>query len=128
MLTQAEGARVHACFQAHLALARAAVELAVEIDRRAPEQSDLLRLGAACIHLSAQRALAARDSMVAHRAWNECDPGERQIRLATYRLFVALVIPVARYDALFQTASVAARTRREEQLKLRRELRACCSL
>jgi hypothetical protein len=127
MLTQAEHDAAH-CFTAHRILVEHAAFLAGRTLRSRPRESDLLRLGAGCVNVASQRALTANDPRPALRAWSECEPGERQIRAATYRLLMLGQIAAEQYDMIFHVATRARQARRDEQLRLRRELRELCGL
>jgi hypothetical protein len=111
------------CFVAHRALVDRASVLSRRLERAATHESDLLRLGASCVRISSEQALAAPDERQAIRAWNECERGERQIRSATYHAFRKGRLDRPAYDETFGTASHAARARRGELLRLRRRLR-----
>ena len=125
MLTQAVRDGTH-CFAAHRALVELAAALAGAMALDVPHESDLLRLGAGCVNIASHQALANHDPRSALRAWNQCEPGERQIRAATYRLMALSYIEVERYDSIFRAASHAMRARRDEQLRLRRVLHELC--
>jgi hypothetical protein len=112
------------CFGAHRVLATHARELSRRLAGVRPGESDLLRLGAGCVQLAAERGLAARDDYRAALAWNECSLGDRQIRAATYRALAAGAIGNREYDHVFCAAIVAARARREELARLRSRLSA----
>jgi hypothetical protein len=111
------------CYAAHRALITEARRLSRQLQRALPDESDLLRFGATCVDLAAQQALAARDDRQAVRGWAECDIGDRQIRIATYRALAHQVITTAEYDDTFATSIRAANARRDEMLRLRRRLR-----
>jgi hypothetical protein len=109
------------CFKAQQALVNAANELARRLQGVHPE-ADLLRLGAMCIRLGAERALQAREPQVAIRSWRECYLGEKQIRLITYRALRDRCIDIRTYDAMFRLAALAARIREDERQRLRRKM------
>jgi hypothetical protein len=111
------------CFVAHRVLVEHAAGLSRRLERAATDESDLLRLGATCVRIAAEQALAAPDERRAIRAWNECERGERQIRSATYHAFRKGRLDRPAYDQTFGTASHAARARSGELLRLRRRLR-----
>jgi hypothetical protein len=111
------------CFAAHRELFDRATLLSLFVARFAADQSDLLRLAASCVAIGARRALAARDPRDAILAWGECELGERQIRGATYRAYRSGLLEQRDYDHAFAVAVKAARARRDETLRLRRQLR-----
>jgi hypothetical protein len=115
-------AALHDCFAAHRVLSERAGTLSRALHGSDGDASDLLRLGATCIRLASERALAARDEMIAIRGWRECGLGDQQIRAATYRALRAGLIGTSIYDATFATAIWAARVRSDEIVRLRRRL------
>ena len=96
--------------------------LAQRIVRRATTEHDLLRLGASCLRISAERALGSSDPYAAARAWNECALGEQQIRMATFRALKKGIITNFQYDQLFLAATAAVRAREREIGRLRERL------
>jgi hypothetical protein len=114
---------LHHCFAVHRELTIIASELARRLGAGF-DDSDLLRLGASCVDIAAQHALAARDEREAIRSWAQCELGDRQIRAATYRALASGRIDNPEYDRTFGAAIVATRVRRDELLRLRRRLRA----
>jgi hypothetical protein len=112
------------CFAAHRALIEAAIELSRRVGRRAEDEADLMRLGATCVRIASERALAARSDQEAIGGWRECDPGEKQIRFATYWAMRRGAIDVRDYDALFGAAIRAAHARKDEIDRLRIRVQA----
>jgi hypothetical protein len=111
------------CLAAQRALAEAALELMRALPSRNDQLTDLLRVGASCMQLASDQAFTARNERDAIRAWSECEPGERQIRSATYHALCRGLIRSRDYDALFRIAARATRARRDETERLRRRLR-----
>ncbi len=114
--------RLHDCFAVHKKLAGSAILLARRLGSWGHE-ADQLRLGASCIQIAAERALAAHSEREAILGWSECELGDRQIRGATYRALALGRIGNGEYDETFDAAIVAARIRRDELLRLRRRMR-----
>jgi hypothetical protein len=112
------------CFAAQRALVEAAHELSKRIGRRAEGEADLLRLGGTCVRIASERALAARSDREAIGGWRECDPGEKQIRFATYWAMRRGAIGARDYDALFGVAIRAAHARKDEIDRLRVRVQA----
>jgi hypothetical protein len=111
------------CFAAHNQLADRAHALSRYLRNENVQESDILRLGAVCLQIAAEQALAAREERQAIRSWVECEIGEMQIRGATYRALAHGHIGNPEYDVTFRAAMKATRARREELLRLRRRLR-----
>ncbi len=109
------------CFEAHRKLISAANELARQLANLHPD-ADLLRLGALCVRIGAERALQAPDPQTRMRSWRECTLGERQIRLVTYRALRDGCIDEPTYDWMFRLASQAARIREDERQRQRRAM------
>jgi hypothetical protein len=113
---------LHDCFAAHRTLSEQAGALSRRLHGRDEDSSDLLRLGAACIRLAAERALAAGSEREAIHGWRQCGLGDTQIRAATYRAFRRGLIDTATYDATLATSITASRIRTDELVRLRRRL------
>jgi hypothetical protein len=113
---------LHECFAAHRALSESAGSLSRRLHGRDADASDLLRLGAVCIRLAAERALAARHEGEAIHGWRQCSLGDQQIRAATYRALRAGLIDTTTYDRTLALAIAAARSRTDELVRLRRRL------
>lgn len=113
---------VHDCFAAHAELVEQVQWLAARMGANVREAM-ALRLGASCIGIAAQRALAARDEREAILSWRECDLGERHIRSATYFAFAHGHIQKRDYDDTFEAAICATRARQDELLRLRQRLK-----
>jgi hypothetical protein len=111
------------CYAAHQELFERATILSRLVAPLNVDESDLLRLGASCVGIGSQQALAARDLREAILGWAECELGDRQIRGATYRAFRSGCIRTRDYDFTFGLAVKATRARRDEMLRLRRQLR-----
>ena len=111
------------CLAAHRRLANAALVLMQRLPLRGDHLADLLRLGASCIQLASNHAFSTRHEREAIRSWAECDLGERQIRSATYHALRNGFIKTPDYDDVFRAAAEATRARRDEMLRLRRQLR-----
>jgi hypothetical protein len=111
------------CFALHCSLVEHAHLLARRLGPVCADQSDRLRLGAGCVSIAAQRALATRDEREAIRSWSECELGDRQIRSATYHALALGRIDNFIYDRTFAAAIEATRARRDEMLRLRRRVR-----
>src|SRR5205823_5175433 len=79
---------LHDCFAVHRKLAGSAILLARRLGSWGQE-ADQLRLGASCVQIAAERALAAHSEREAILGWSECELGDRQIRGATYRALAA---------------------------------------
>lgn len=109
------------CFKAQRTLVNAANELSRQL-AGVHAEADLLRLGATCVQLGAERALQARDARIAIRSWHECSLGEKQIRIATYRALRDGCLETEIYDEMFRLCSWAARVREFERQRLRRRL------
>jgi hypothetical protein len=110
------------CFAMHRGLVDEAHRISRGISHSASADSDLLRLAAGCVSLGARRAIAARDPRDAIGGWNECRLGDRQIRLATYRVLLQGLIDTRQYDRVLAAAISATRAREDELLRLRRHL------
>jgi hypothetical protein len=109
------------CFAAH----RALWEAAAALSRRLTTSSDegyLLHLGASCMRIASENALAARSGYDALRAWRECILADRQIKLATYLSLKRGTVDNGTFDDIFAMARTASRIREEERQRLRREL------
>ncbi len=111
------------CYSLHLTLVDKATWLSMHLARERADDADLLRLGATCVRIGAQQALATRDPREAIKGWAQCELGERQIRAATSRALAAQKIDNRIYDAVFRAASHATRSRGGELLRMRTELR-----
>ena len=109
------------CFLRHRELIDATHELYRKI-MTAHVDADLLRMGAACMHIASSAAMGSNDPRQTLQSWRECALAERQIRIATYRALRDGCINKHRYDLVFQTAARAARTREDERQRLRRQL------
>jgi hypothetical protein len=112
------------CFAAQRRLFEAAHALARRVGRASEEDADLLRMGGSCVRIAAERAIASRVERDAIAAWRECELGERQIRLATYRAMRRGCIGTTDYDALFVIAARASWSRRDEIDRLRMRVQA----
>jgi hypothetical protein len=110
-----------ACFAAHRALWEASAALSRKLTT-ASEDGYLLHLGASCMRIAAESALAARSSNEALRAWRECILAERQIKLAIYLALRRSAVDNGTFDDLFAMSRTASRLREEERQRLRREL------
>ena len=108
------------CYEMHKVLCTRAMELFAIAERPRPERAAALRVAASCISIASNQALAARTPQQAAIAWRQCDRGDRALRSATYQLLN--VIGDAGYDGLFAAAAEAARARRDELLRLRRQM------
>jgi len=113
---------LHDCFAAHRTLSDHAGALSRRLHGRDDDASDLLRLGATCIRLAAERALAAGSEREAIHGWRQCGLGDHQIRAATYRALRGGLIDTATYDATLAVSISAARIRTDELVRLRRRL------
>jgi hypothetical protein len=111
------------CYAAHQELFERATVLSRLLAQASTDESDLLRLGASCVGIGSRQALAARDLREAILGWSECELGDRQIRGATYRAYRKGRIRTRDYDFTFGAAIHATRARRDELLRLRRQLR-----
>ncbi len=109
------------CFAAH----RALWETGAKLSRRLSTATDdgyLLHLGASCMRIAAENALASREPRDTLKSWRECALAERQIRLATYGALRSGSIDNATYDEVFVLAREAARIREHERQRLRQRL------
>lgn len=113
---------LHDCFAAHRTLSETAGALSRRLHGRDEDASDLLRLGATCIRLAAESALAAGSEREAIYRWRQCGLGDTQIRAATYRALRRGFIDTATYDATLAASITATRIRTDELVRLRRRL------
>lgn len=109
------------CFAAHRALWEAAAEVARRL-KTTTEEGGALQLGASCMRLAAEQALAARNGVHALRSWRECILADRQIKIGTYYALRHGTLHSGSYDMLFGLARRAAKLREEERQRIRREL------
>jgi hypothetical protein len=109
------------CYAAQRKLFDTAAVLSRELTNET-EHGYTMYLGAGCMRIAAQAALAARDPQSMLRSWRECGLGERQVRLATYRALRSGAIDAKTYDFIFALAREASRHREHERQRLRRQL------
>ena len=109
------------CFGAHRQVWEAAAALARRL-KTTTQEGSALQLGASCMRLASEQALAARNGVEALRSWRECLLADRQIRLGTYYGLKHRTIDVGSYDMLFGLANRATKMREEERQRIRRQL------
>jgi hypothetical protein len=118
----ADASVLSACVAVHRLLSTDAGQLADRLRPVALEESDRLRLAAACVTLALKEVFAPDDRRVI-RGWTECIRAERQIRVGVARALERRLIAAADYDRFFRLVRDATRLRTEQLSRLRQRLR-----